>query len=198
MTTLTAYPGVLEENPPDKAGVIHTLHALADRFGPERVLWRYDPVLLSSLTTREFHLSNFKNLSQALKGAITKVIISGYDEYPRTRRRMERLESRGSFRLLPMRDAALHFLPETRKLLGELSALADEAGMSMRSCAEEEDLTPLGISGGACIDSALIKKLWGIESAGKTHQRGFCRCAPSIDIGSYGACPALCAYCYAR
>ncbi|MDA8425359.1 MAG: DUF1848 family protein, partial [Treponema sp.] len=29
-------------------------------------------------------------------------------------------------------------------------------------------------------------------------QRPECRCAPSVDIGVYGACPAGCVYCYAN
>jgi hypothetical protein len=198
MVTLTGYPPLLEANPPDKTLVLRTLHELSGRFGPERVLWRYDPVFLSSLTTGAFHLSNFKALSQALKGAVTKVIISGYDEYPRARRRMERLEAGGRLRVEALRDEEGRFLGPARELLGELAALAKAAGMSMQSCAEEEDLTPLGITRGACIDRDFIRERWGIEAPGKANQRRHCCCAPSVDIGSYGPCPALCAYCYAR
>jgi hypothetical protein len=198
MTTLTGYPPPLEANPPDKTLVLKVLRELSGCFGAGRVLWRYDPVLLSSVTTRDFHLANFKSLSRALKGAVTKVIISGYDEYTRAKRRMERLESRGGFSLLPMRDGALCFLPEVRELLGELSSIAREEGMSMQCCAEKEDLSSLGISGGACIDRDFIRGEWGIELTGRANQRRHCRCAPSIDIGSYGSCEAFCAYCYAR
>ncbi|MDR1177623.1 MAG: DUF1848 domain-containing protein [Spirochaetaceae bacterium] len=198
MTTLTGYPFSLETNPPDKALVLRALRELSGRFGSGRVFWRYDPVILSSVTARDFHLDNFRKLSQALKGAVTKVIISVYDEYPRAARRMARLEERGGFALLPMRDAALCFLPEVRELLRELSGIAREVGMSMQCCAEKEDLGGLGISGGACIDRGFIREQWGIEVSGRAKQREHCRCAPSIDIGTYGTCQAGCAYCYAR
>ncbi|MDR0389367.1 MAG: DUF1848 domain-containing protein [Spirochaetaceae bacterium] len=198
MTTLTAYPPQLEANPPEQALVLRGLHELSGRFGPERVLWRYDPLILSSLTTEDFHLANFKRLSGALKGAVRRVIVSGYDEYPRTRRRMEKLAAGEAFTMPPLRDQEGRFLPPAQSLLKKLAELAREAGMTMQSCAEKEDLSPLGISQGACIDRDLIKTLWNIEIPGKANQRKHCRCAPSVDIGSYGACPALCAYCYAR
>jgi hypothetical protein len=71
--------------------------------------------------------------------------------------------------------------------------------MAAYACAEAEDLAPLGIAAGACIDGGLIKELWGIEISGKDkNQRSHCRCAPSVDIGRYGSCPAACIYCYAR
>jgi hypothetical protein len=198
MTTLTGYPLVLEENPPGKTRVIHTLRALADRFGPERVIWRYDPLVLSSLTGKDFHRANFGELSGALRGAVRRVIISGYDEYPRTRRRMGALEAGGLLTMTALRDGESRFLAPARKLLGELAGMAKEAGMVMQSCAEEDDLASLGIAGGACVDRDLIRELWGIEVPGRANQRRHCRCAPSVDIGSYGPCPARCAYCYAR
>jgi hypothetical protein len=198
MTTLNAYPGELEENPPDRDRVIRSLRSLADQFGPDRVLWRYDPLMLNSLTTRDFHLANFEHLSRALRGAVTKVITSGYDEYTRARRRMERLESGGLLTVEALRDEEGRFLAPARDLLGKLAALAKEAGISMQSCAEKEDLAPLGITKGACIDRDFIRDFWGIEVSGRANQRRHCCCAPSIDIGSYGDCPARCAYCYAR
>jgi hypothetical protein len=71
--------------------------------------------------------------------------------------------------------------------------------MTIQSCAEAEDLSPLGIQAGACIDGELLKELWGIETTGKDkNQRPHCLCATSVDIGEYGDCPAGCVYCYAR
>ena len=71
--------------------------------------------------------------------------------------------------------------------------------MEMQSGAEGEDLSPLGIVPGACIDGGLIRQLWGLESGGRDkNQRAYCRCAPAADIGRYGDCPAGCLYCYAR
>jgi hypothetical protein len=45
--TITGYPRALE------AGTV------AARFGPGRLVWRYDPIVLSSLTPADFHRANF-------------------------------------------------------------------------------------------------------------------------------------------
>jgi hypothetical protein len=67
------------------------------------------------------------------------------------------------------------------------------------SCAEKDDLSGLGIEANACVDSELIRRLWGLPIDGKKDrsQRPNCRCAASVDIGTYGTCPAGCVYCYA-
>ncbi|AEF86060.1 conserved hypothetical protein [Treponema primitia ZAS-2] len=210
MTTLTTYPALLEPNPPPTEAVIAAMRELSDRFGPKRIIWRYDPVLLSNITDAAFHLRNFKALANSLSGAVSRVIISVYDEYAAAKRRLAALEQGGAFRVLPHyagEGPGTELLPKLRgelrcmwrTLLARLAETAADAGMTMQSCAEAEDMTNLGIIPGACIDGELIRKLWGIEAAGKDkNQRPHCRCALSADIGSYGPCPAGCVYCYAR
>ncbi|MDR2102487.1 MAG: DUF1848 domain-containing protein, partial [Treponema sp.] len=198
MATLTGYPRILEPNPPAPERVIAAIRGLGEKLGPPRIIWRYDPLFLSSLTDLEFHLANFRSLAEALKGRVRRVIISLYDEYPGAQRRIAALERAGSFRVLPLYGDGGLILPEIRELLRAMARIAAEAGMEIQSCAEEEDLAVLGIRAGACLDGELIRELWGIETGGKDkNQRPRCRCVPSTDIGSYGPCPAGCVYCYA-
>jgi hypothetical protein len=199
MCTLTGYPEALEPSMPEPEQTAAVMGLMAEKWGPRRVIWRYDPLFLSSLTDGDFHRRNFKALAGALKGAVRRVMISVYDEYPRAQGRILRREAAGAFEALPHYDGEGRLLPEVRGLLGDLAEIAGAAGMEIYACAEGEDLTPLGIRRGACIDGGLIRELWGIESPGKDpHQRPFCGCAPSVDIGRYGPCPAGCVYCYAR
>ncbi|MDR3139108.1 MAG: DUF1848 domain-containing protein [Treponema sp.] len=199
MTTLTGYPRILEPNLPSPERVIAAMRELGEKLGPRRIIWRYDPLFLSSLTGPEFHLANFRSLAEALKGRVRRVIISLYDEYPGARRRIAALEGAGPFRALPLYGDGGLILPETRELLASMARTAAEAGMEIQTCAEGEDLGALGIRAGACLDGELIRELWGIETGGKDkNQRPRCRCVPSTDIGSYGPCPAGCVYCYAR
>jgi hypothetical protein len=199
MTTLTGYPAVLEPAMPQAEKVIAAMRGLSEKLGPERVMWRYDPVLLSSITDEAFHSRNFRSLASALKGAVSRVIISLYDGYPGAERRISVLEKAGSLDMIPLYEPGGALQTRTRELLADLAGAAREGGMEIQSCAEGEELRSLGIEPGACIDGALIKGLWGIESRGKDkNQRPFCRCAPSTDIGRYGPCPAGCLYCYAR
>jgi hypothetical protein len=88
-------------------------------------------------------------------------------------------------------------------LLADLAAIARSKGMAPSACAEPFDLSGLGIASGACVDRSLASSVWGAAAGiaraeGKdAGQRGACRCAPSVDIGSYGSCPRGCVYCYA-
>jgi hypothetical protein len=53
--------------------------------------------------------------------------------------------------------------------------------MEIQSCAEKENFSSFGIKPGACINAELIKKLWGLELAGKDkNQRPHCLCCKSV------------------
>ena len=199
MVTLTGYPRVLEPDAPNRAAVCRAMEGLAEKTGPRRVIWRYDPVFLSDLTDISFHRKNFAALARRLEGTVRRVIVSLYDPYRGAERRLAALEKNGALRPLPCTDGEGRPLPLICDLLETLAEAARRAGMEIQSCAEAEDLTPLGIAPGACVDGELLRKLWGIQAAGKDRgQRPHCRCAPAVDIGSYGPCPAGCVYCYAR
>ena len=190
MTTVTGYPIELEPGMIRTGKAIAAMKDLAQKTGPDRVIWRYDPVILSNLTDGDFHRKNFASLAQQLSGSVRRVIISIYDEYPKTKQRFDRLEKFGTLKLLDNTCPA--------ELLADMAHMAGEAGMEIQSCASKEDFSAYGIKGGACIDGELIKKLWGIELSGKDkNQRPCCLCGKSVDIGAYGLCAAHCTYCYA-
>jgi hypothetical protein len=199
MTTLTGYPAVLEPDMPAAERIIAAMGELAERLGPERVIWRYDPIVLSACTDETFHGRNFRALAKALGASVRRVIVSLYDPYPAAERRLARLEKAGVLGMTPLYGAGGSLLPRTRELLADLAGTAREMGMEIQSCAEGEELLSLGIQPGACIDGELIRRLWGIETGGRDkNQRPLCRCAAAADIGDYGPCPAGCVYCYAR
>jgi hypothetical protein len=165
---------------------------LARKIGPDRVIWRYDPVFMCSLTDEEFHRGNFNALAQSLSGSVRRVIISLYDEYRGAKQRIQALEKMGVFRVGKHDPAVL------AGLLADLAESARAAGMEIQSCAEAESLEPYGIKPSACIDSGLIGELWGIEKKGKDkNQRPHCLCCQSVDIGRYRSCNSGCIYCYA-
>ena len=191
LVTVTGYPAVLEPSMLRTSKALNAMKNLAEKIGPERVIWRYDPVLLSNVTDEDFHRTNFNELAQSLSGSIKRVIVSVYDdEYRNAKQRFEGYEKAGELRLLPTDS-----IPQ---LLGYLAKSAAEAGMEIQSCAEKEDFSELGIKPGACIDPALMKKLFDLEFSGKDkNQRPHCLCCKSVDIGAYGLCSANCVYCYA-
>jgi DNA repair photolyase len=217
MVSLTGYPPLLEPDMPSSNSVIDTMRKLSEKISPGGVIWRYDPVLLSSISGGGFHIQNFTALADALAGSVNRVIISIYDEYKSSKRRLEALEKQGGFSMFQHyeRDSGLLTVP-VKALLGELARIARERGIAVQSCAEKEDLSSLGIKAGACIDGDLVNTLSGKSRAASgrspgglfndsgmvfgrdRNQRPHCLCAASVDIGRYGLCPAGCAYCYAR
>jgi hypothetical protein len=196
MVTLTGYPAALEPDGIPAETAVAAMGQLAEKTGPHRVIWRYDPVFLSSLTDHDFHRRNFRNLSRNLKGVVNRVILSLYDDYRGAKRRIAALEKDGTFNMIPV-SGSEGLLPETKALLSDFVSAAHEAGMEIQSCAEA-DLEPLGIRAGACIDGDLIRELWDVETPARDkNQRPSCLCASSVDIGRYGSCQAGCVYCYA-
>jgi hypothetical protein len=190
MVSITGYPAELEPNMPVLSKVLANMKKLSQKIGRDRVIWRYDPVILTNVTDEDFHCKNFDFLAQELSGSVRRVIISIYDEYPAAKKRLELKEKLGFLQMLEINDS----LP---RLLGSFAKSAQDAGMEIQSCAEKEDFSSFGIKGGACINAALINKLWGIETGGKDkNQRPHCLCCKSVDIGAYGTCAANCVYCY--
>ncbi|MDR2304062.1 MAG: DUF1848 domain-containing protein [Treponema sp.] len=202
MVTLNGYPECIEPNATPLREIVAAMAELASRIGERRVIWRYDPVFVSSLTDYSFHKRNFAALAAALKGALRRVIVSVYDEYPRTKRRIAALEARnGGFRLFSHYDGEGRLQSGIRDLLGSLGETAAGAGMEIQSCAEGENLEALGIRAGACIDGDLISGLRlgeALVPQKDRNQRPHCLCTAAIDIGTYTSCPAACVYCYAQ
>ena len=56
--------------------MVECAHALSSRYGADAVLWRYDPVLISSITDRQYHLDRFRELCAALEGAVKRCYFS--------------------------------------------------------------------------------------------------------------------------
>ncbi|HZV81826.1 MAG TPA: DUF1848 family protein, partial [Geobacteraceae bacterium] len=176
---------------------IATFRELADRIGRKRVIWRYDPIILSTVSPVEWHLERAEELAASLYGGTERLVISFLDFYGKVGRRLERLrQARG----IACEDiTASEMGSDLARLAIGLHATAADRGMGIFSCAEEVDLTRFGIDRGSCIDAGLLRELWGVE--GKfprdRNQRPFCRCAASVDMGAYDSCKFDCVYCYA-
>jgi DNA repair photolyase len=191
--TVNAYPKDLEPNLPPLTERISTFIELSDRLGPRRVIWRYDPVILSNRTDASYHRKTFENLCQQLAGHTQRVIISIITLYRKTIRNLAPLEKQGYvFDKEPRRN------PEIEAILSHMSKSAAKHRLEIFTCAEKRDYTVLGIKPSNCIDAALICDLWGIpvSSTKDPGQREHCGCALSRDIGMTDTCPHGCPYCY--
>jgi hypothetical protein len=191
--TVNAYPRPLEPNLPSLKERISTFVELSGRIGPRRVIWRYDPIILSNRTDASYHRKTFDNLCQQLAGSSKRVITSIITLYRKTLRNLVPLENQGYvFDKEPRRN------PETEALFSHMATTAAEHGLEIFACAEARDYTSCGIKPSSCIDAALIRELWGTAVSSKKDpgQREHCGCALSRDIGMTDTCPHGCPYCY--
>jgi hypothetical protein len=209
--TLMDNPRLLDEHNPPVMAALDTFRRLADRVGPQRLVWRYDPIVLSSLTPPDFHRRTYDKLAAALQGYTGRSVISLLDVYGKIRKRLAGLAAQG-VKLMPLREGAdplavapsgLHggaVMPDwLASLLRDLAQIAQANDMEMVSCAEELDLQPFGIRPGKCIDDDLIARVFGLQvsHAKDPGQRKACGCVQSKDIGMYDSCLLGCRYCYA-
>ena len=193
--TLMDNPRALDARTPSLEVALDTFRELARRIGPQRVIWRYDPIVFSNLTSPEFHARTYARIARALRGYTRRSVISLVDAYRKSERRLRALASQGIALTAP--DA----LPQEEfdRLMQRLVESAHNNDMQITSCAEEIDLQGYGIQPGKCVDDEYIRQVFGIDV---THtkdptQRAACGCVVSRDIGVYDTCPFECQYCYA-
>jgi uncharacterized protein YjbI with pentapeptide repeats len=161
---------------------------LSDKIGPQRVIWRYDPVLLSSRYTTSYHIDKFNELACQLKGYTEKVTFSFIDFYKKITKNIKT-------------HCITEATTEQKNTLAQnFSKAARENALLIDTCAEDIDLSKYNIEHARCIDDRLIAKITGcnLTAAKDKNQRVECGCAESIDIGEYNSCLNGCVYCYAN
>lgn len=185
--TITSFKKDMEENLPDKKEIIKSFQTLSEKTGSEKVILRYDPVIITSSYSIEYHIKAFEKLCRHLKGYTHKVIISFIDYYNNTYKNIK------NHNVYNISNSDMEIIAEN------FSSIAKDNGLIIESCAEQIDLGRFGINHGKCIDDELIEKITGYKiSAGKDNQRNACGCIKCIDIGEYNTCMHKCLYCYAN
>lgn len=186
--TLNPYGNGIERRLPELAERVAAFWTLGEAFGPERVVWRYDPVFFSELHTVSWHVRWFSKLAEALAGRCDTVSTSFMHMYAKTRRNTASLA---------LRSGDPH---EQVELLGRWNEISAQNGMTLRLCATPELLEATGVLPATCMDAGRMSRISGVplRSAKDPGQRPDCNCAPSVDIGAYDTCGHGCAYCYAN
>lgn len=217
----------LERNVRPFSERIDTFRLLVDKLGKGRVIWRFDPLILTDEITIETLLNKIKNAGDQLLGYTEKLVFSFADilSYRKVKTNLEKSQ--------------VHFHEWTELEMLELAELLAELNKrweyTLATCGEKVNLQQFGITHNHCIDYDLIvrfahedKKLMNyIGATIKTRktdlfgnpeplpasaillsndryaikdggQREFCGCMRSKDIGEYNTCPHLCEYCYAN
>jgi hypothetical protein len=189
--TINAYPRALECSVVDPTRSVEHIKALHDEYGSRVAVWRYDTIVLSSITPPDFHVRNFERIARSLEGCTGEVVISFAQIYRKTKRNMDRAALAAGFTWSDPPDE------EKRALLSTLAGCARSFGITLSVCGQRELLSH-GIADARCIDAARLSDVAGrtIQAPARAHRSG-CGCFQSRDIGEYDTCPHGCVYCYA-
>jgi len=136
---LNAYGTDLEPKLPALSERLRTFRQLSGTIGKERVIWRYDPVMLTERYSVAWHMRTFASLADQLAGHANSCIFSLVDPYAKVKKNLE------IHRVAPITPA------EIDRLARAFSASAHAHGMALKTCAEAVDLDAYGIEHASCI-----------------------------------------------
>lgn len=205
-----------EAKVPSVQSRIKTFKELSDKLGKKRVVWRFDPLILTDTIDIIELLKRVKNIGDQLKDYTEKLVFSFVDIeiYRKVANNLKKDK--------------VNYIEWTPKLMREFAQGIYEINknwdLELGTCSEKINLEEYNIVHNKCIDDDLMIDLFsddkvlmdflGVEieqadlfSDGKIiktkklkdkGQREDCGCVMSKDIGAYNTCPHECNYCYAN
>jgi hypothetical protein len=199
--TVNGAPSRLEPHLPPLDRRLTQLSRLCDRYGPEAVQWRFDPICFWQDGNRLRHnLDRFSDIAiHAGRLGIRRCVTSFVDLYPKVRRRM----TAGVCPALVDPSTELKL-----KTLTQMAACLSTWSIHLMLCCEKPLIDRLppgsGIGAGACVPGSWLRSRIGaaapLERDRGQRKAAGCGCTLSSDIGDYRRhpCPHRCAYCYAN
>jgi hypothetical protein len=159
--TMNDYPKLFEPTQDRIEYRIETFRLLSEKLGANRVIWRYDPIIISNITSVKFHIDRISYIAENLKGFNERLRISFLDLYGKVEQRFDKLKGKHNLKVTDLTLPMNH--DELVKLADQIGHIGSANGMEVYSCAEKVDLTQYGISHGSCIDGKLIKSIFNIN-----------------------------------
>ncbi len=207
----------LEKGVPSLEKRIETFKALVNRLGIGKVIWRFDPLILTDTISVDSLLDKVQHIGNELQGYAEKLVFSYADiaSYKKVKANLDL----GGIRYKEFSEV------EMIRFAAGLQALNKEWGYSLATCGERIDLRNFGVEHNKCVDDDLMIRFFsedkvlmdflGVEiqepdlfsgdrmvikkkNNKDKGQRQYCGCIISKDIGEYNTCAHLCEYCYAN
>lgn len=184
--TITAYGKDVEPNVPSIEESINTLIELSKIVGKEKVLWRYDPILLTEKYTKEKHLETFEYMAKQLAPYIQRCIFSFVEMYKKLDYNMPEI--------IPFK------VKDKIEILKGIGEIARRYSIYVQTCGTDENCEQYGIHISGCTTTEILEQANSVKykSVKAKPMRKGCHCIPSRDIGAYDTCLNGCKYCYAN
>ena len=154
-----------EPNVPSLEERIKTFRELSDRIGHERVIWRFDPLILTPTITPRTLLSRIWKIGNQLKGYTDKLVFSFVDvkAYRKVQNNLVKETScftKESVGLAEANEAQRQEIVEGLAKLRDIWA-SEGWNLQLATCAEEINLEKYGITHNRCIDGELMERVFG-------------------------------------
>lgn len=179
--TITPYDKTVEKNIPNKKLLIKKFADISYKFGKEKIIWRYDPIILNEKFDADYHIKNFSYMADSLKDLTEECIFSFIQIYSKIKTVFKFINNN---------------IDEQIELINNLNEIANKNHIVLKNCSQNFN----NIAKSSCIDKERIEKILGyaIKEKKDKGQRKLCNCIKSVDIGTYNTCYNGCIYCYAN
>jgi hypothetical protein len=186
--TITPYGKDIEPNVPNKEIVMEDFKKLSDIVGVDSMGWRYDPIFIDEKHSIEWHIAEFEKMADVLSGYTKSCVISFIDIYKKVERNFPNAKEVSKADRIKIGKAFIE--------------IASKYGMTIRPCAEGNELAQYGADCAGCMtvntfETALHAHL-DVPKRKSNQRNGQCACLLGVDIGAYDTCGHLCKYCYAN
>ena len=158
-----------EPNVPPLQERIETFQTLSERIGREKVIWRFDPLMLTSTLTPSDLLKRIWNTGNQLKGYTNKLVFSFVDvkAYRKVQRNLVKETSfftKSNIEEAELNDAQIAEIVEGLVKIRE-HWKSEGWNISLASCSEKMDLKQYDIEHNRCIDGELMKRIFADDKA---------------------------------
>lgn len=185
--TLTPYKKDIEPNVIDKTKIIEGIKEISQIIGANNIVVRYDPILINTKYTIDYHKRAFKRMCELLNGYVKTIIVSFLDNY-------KNVEKNYAFiKPIPLTEEMYEDIGDS------FSKIAKDNKMVVQTCFEKHNLVEYGFVKGDCLSQDLALKVTNKKFPIQKSRKGnLCSCVQMVDIGVYNTCKHLCKYCYAN
>lgn len=153
-----------EPNVPSVEHRVEVFKRLSEKIGRERVIWRFDPLIVTPDLTPRMLLERIRNVGNMLKGYTDKLVFSFVDVAAYKKVRENLVKETSCFTKETVCSAEMTET-QRKELVEGLAALRDEWKrqgwrLTLATCGEEADLENYGIEHNRCIDGELMKRVF--------------------------------------
>lgn len=174
---------------------VAAVRELSGMVGAEAILWRYDPIFLTSRYDEGHHLDMFVRIGEQLRDHVDRVAVSFVVNYGRrVRPDLKAWEAGSGDRLA---DASV---ADQVRLVGRLRHAAAQMGLPLTLCCSPEVRAQVGCERSNCNNFDWARRVRPELNAFKKLKprptRPDCGCSQEADIGVYDTCVLGCRYSY--